>query len=237
MKNDIPGISVKSPSQNPTIDSDESFYEIPFYKDEDYFFSLENEVAFIKAVEKVVRTSKYYSRYIAHVKNDLGLNFCQVKGNIVEEEDSTIKNLIEMHHGPVFTLFNVVSIVLNHMILHGEKITTFSVAHKVLEEHFAHRVQTVMLCRTVHEMVHDDKVFLNYKQGFGDLYSFLEIYHDGLDEQQIRILMDYIERSEKYESNDFDNLKIIITRWSQDNYYEDGEINYQNAYKQQLMEV
>ncbi len=228
MKNDIPGIDVKTPIQNPTIDSDESFYEIPFYKDEDYFFSLENEVAFIKAVEKVVRTSKYYSRYIAHIKNDIGLNFCQVKGNIVEDEEGEgkTKNLIEMHHGPVLTLFDVTSIILNHMILHGEKITTFSVAHKVLEEHFEHRVQTVMLCKTVHEMVHDGKIFLSLKQGFGDLGAFLEKYFDGIDEQQIKIINDYIERSEKYESNDFGNLKVIITRWNQENpYYEDPDID------------
>lgn len=228
MRNDIPGIDVKTPIQNPTIDSDESFYEIPFYKNEDYFFSLENEVAFIKAVEKLVRTSKYYSRYIAHIKNDVGLNFCQVKGNIVEDEEGEgkTKNLIEMHHGPVLTLFDITSIILNHMIIHGEKITTFSVAHKVLEEHFQHRVQTVMLCKTVHEMVHDGKIFLSLKQGFGDLGAFLEKYFDGLDEQQIKIINDYIERSEKYESNDFGNLKVIITRWNQENpYYEDPDID------------
>lgn len=47
MANKIPGIDVNKPNQNPTIDSDESFYEIPFYKDPDYMFSIENEVAFI----------------------------------------------------------------------------------------------------------------------------------------------------------------------------------------------
>ena len=161
MANKIPGIEVNKPQTNPTIDSDESYYEIPFYKDADYMFSLENEVAFIKAVERMVRSSKYYSRYIAHLKVDLGMNFCQVKGNISEDEDSSITDLIEMHHGPIFTLFDVVSIILNYMLVKGMKITTFSVANKVLEEHFKHRVQTVMLCETVHQLVHDNKVFLN----------------------------------------------------------------------------
>ena len=85
MSSKIPGIDVNTPKQNPTIDSDESYYELPFYKDSDYMFSIENEVAFIKSVERLVRSSKYYSRYIAHVKKDLGLNFCQVKGNIIED--------------------------------------------------------------------------------------------------------------------------------------------------------
>lgn len=225
MKNGIPGIEVKKPNQNPTIDSDDSFYEIPFYKDDDYFFSLENEVAFIKAVEKVVRTSKYYSRYISHLKTDLGMCFCQVKGNIYEDEELDYKDLIEMHHGPVLTLFDVTSIILNHMLIHGEKITTFSVAHKVLEEHFKYRVQTVMLCKTVHEMVHANKVFLNLKQGFGDLYGFLEEYYDGIEKTEIAKINAYIEKCQKYtESNDFGNLDILVTKWSQEHPEFDDEI-------------
>lgn len=224
MANKIPGIEVNKPQTNPTIDSDESYYEIPFYKDADYMFSLENEVAFIKAVERMVRTSKYYSRYIAHLKVDLGMNFCQVKGNISEDEDSSITDLIEMHHGPIFTLFDVVSIILNYMLVKGMKITTFSVANKVLEEHFKHRVQTVMLCETVHQLVHDNKVFLNYRQGFGDLYSFLETYYEGLDDTQIYKINDYIEKCKKYDSNDFGNLDVIVTRWKTEHYDEDDDI-------------
>ena len=224
MANKIPGIEVNKPNTNPTIDSDESYYEIPFYKDADYMFSLENEVAFIKAVERMVRTSKYYSRYIAHLKVDLGLNFCQVKGNISEDEDAGVKDLIEMHHGPIFTLFDVVSIILNYMLIKGMKITTFSVANRVIEEHFKHRVQTVMLCETVHQLVHDNKVFLNYRQGFGDLYSFLEIYYEGLDEIMINKIMDYIDKCKKYDSNDFGNLNVIITRWKTEHYDEDDDM-------------
>lgn len=213
MSSKIPGIDVNKPNQNPTVDSEYSYYELPFYKDADYMFNIENEVAFIKSVEKLVRSSKYYSRYIAYLKKDLGMNFCQVKGNIIEDEDMGIKDLIEMHHGPVLTLFDVVSIILNYMLVHNMKITTFSVANKVIEEHFAHRVQTVMLCKTVHQQVHDNKVFLNYKQGFGDLYSFLELYYEGLDEVQINNIINYIERCEKYDSNDFGNLDVFVTRW------------------------
>lgn len=224
MANKIPGIDVNKPNTNPTIDSDESYYEIPFYKDVDYMFSLENEVAFIKAVERMVRTSKYYSRYIAHLKVDLGLNFCQVKGNISEDEDAGVKDLIEMHHGPIFTLFDVVSIILNYMLAKDMKITTFSVANKVIEEHFKHRVQTVMLCETVHQLVHDNKVFLNYRQGFGDLYSFLEIYYEGLDEIMVNKIIDYIDKCKKYDSNDFGNLNVIVTRWKTEHYDEDDDI-------------
>lgn len=213
----MPGIKIKSPTQNPIIDSDESYYELPFFKNEDYFFNLENEVAFLKGTENIIRKSKYYSRYIAHLKNDFGLCFCQVKGNIVEEEDGEQKNLIEMHHGPLFTLFDVCSIILNDMLINNKKITTFSLAEKVIQEHFDHKVQTVMLSETMHQMVHDGKIFLNLKMGFGDIYGFLDKYMGALDRSHIVIINDYIERSKKYDSNDFGNLEIVITEWSKFN--------------------
>ena len=158
------------------------------------------------------------------MKNDLGMNFCQVKGNISEDEDAGVTDLIEMHHGPIFTLFDVTSIILNYMLAKEMKITTFSVANRVIEEHFKHRVQTVMLCKTVHQLVHDNKVFLNYKQGFGDLYSFLETYYEGLDETQINNIINYIEKCKKYDSNDFGNLEVIVTRWKTEHHDFDDEM-------------
>ena len=68
---DIPNIDFKKPKKNPTIDSDTSLYTLPFYKDSDYFANLDNFVGFIKAVESMVRTSKYYSRYIKYLKEEV----------------------------------------------------------------------------------------------------------------------------------------------------------------------
>ena len=33
----LPGIKLKKQKRNPTLDSDNSMYEIPFYKNYDYF--------------------------------------------------------------------------------------------------------------------------------------------------------------------------------------------------------
>ena len=220
MKNGIPGIDVKTPVQNPTVDSEYSFYELPYFKTDDYFFDVENEVKFIESIERTVRKSKYYKRYIAHLKQDLGLNFCQVKLNISEEEEDEDKprnKLIEMHHGPLFTLFDVSSIILNKMMIDGEKITTFRVADKVIQEHFNHNVQTIMLSETAHQMVHDRNIFLNLNMAFGDIYSFLDKYMEAIEKEQIVKIQDYIERSKKYESNDFGNLEIFVTEWSRTN--------------------
>ena len=94
---------------NPTIDSDDALYSLNFYKDVEYLAPLENFVSFVKSCEKLVRISPDYKKYIAFVKG-LGLNTCQVLGNIQELDPSD--NLIEMHHGPMLTLFDYCAIVI-----------------------------------------------------------------------------------------------------------------------------
>lgn len=120
MGNPIPNIEFKKPSKNPTIDSETSLYMIPFYKDAEYFSNLDNFVSFVKAVESMVRSSKFYKRYIKYLKDDMGLNFCQVLSNVRQEEDDNILD-IEMHHGPILTLFDYVSIVVDHLLYHNKK--------------------------------------------------------------------------------------------------------------------
>jgi hypothetical protein len=213
----IPGINVSKSKKNPTLDSNDSIYELPFYKDAEFFYNLDNYVFYIKGIEKLIRRSKYYKRYISYLKKDLGLNFCQVKGNIQENEDDKLE-LIEMHHGPILTLFDYVAIVLEYHLVHNLPISTFAIANAVIEEHYNLNVQTVMLCETVHQEVHDNKIFINMKQGFGNLNVFLEKYRDGLLPEQIVKINKYIELSKQFDSYDNDTMKINdqVTKWSKE---------------------
>lgn len=198
---DLPNIEFKKPIKNPTIDSDTSLYTLPFYKDSNYFANLDNFINFIKATETLVRTSKYYSRYIKYLKEDVGLNFCQVLSNI-KQEDETSPVTIEMHHGPILTLFDYVSIVVDHMLYNDEKINTYKVADIILEEHFKNNIQVVMVSKTVHEEIHLNNIFINTKQAFGDLNAFIEKYKDGISDEQLNKINKYIELSEQNDSYD-----------------------------------
>lgn len=213
--NNLPNIKYKKPGKNPTIDAETSLYVIPFYKDAEYFANLDNFIAFVKATEQMIRTSKFYARYIKYIKEDIGLNFCQVMSNIKQEEEGeNVK--IEMHHGPILTLFDYVSIVTDYLLYHNKKITTYTVADIVLEEHFNNNVQIVMLSETAHELVHDGDVFINYKQGFGNLEAFLKKYRDGISDDQISKINKYIELSEKYDSFDKHvlDLRQNVKKWT-----------------------
>lgn len=211
----IPGINVKKSKKNPTLDSNDSIYELPFYKDAEFFYNLDNYVFYIKGIEKIIRSSKYYKRYVAFLKKDLGMNFCQVKGNIQENEDDK-HELIEMHHGPILSLFDYVAIVLEYSLVNNLDVSTFDIANIVMKEHFNFNIQTVMLCETVHQEVHDNKIFLNIKQGFGNLNGFIEKYRDGLLPEQILKINKYIELSKQYDSYDNDVMKLneSVTKWA-----------------------
>lgn len=179
---------------------------IVFFKPKDFFIMSDEYTRFVKDVEKTVRKHEDYKIYKDWLMNTMGLNFCQVSTDIYDT-DATI----EMHHGPLFSLFDYASIILNKKIAKGEKITTFRVADEVLQEHFDLRVQTVMLAITNHEAVHNRDIWLNIKQGFGDIAGFIDKYKNYLtDEQKYRIAK-YISLCETNDSFDnfiFDTEKV-----------------------------
>lgn len=217
MFNELPNINFKKPQKNPTIDADTSEFELPFYKDVEYFSNIDNFVNFVNAVIRMVRSSTYYSRYIAYLKEEVGLNFCQVLSNIQEESEKD--SLIEMHHGPILTIFDIVSIVTDYLLVKGKKINSFIVADIVLEEHYNNNIQVVMLSETVHEQVHENNVFINLNQAFGDLTAFLKKYKEGLQPNHIKQINDYIEKSKKYDSFDNNVLKLsgFVKNWNKEN--------------------
>lgn len=198
------------PNDNCTITSEMEIFDISFYKDRDYFVSLENYVAFIKGCEKLVRSSDEYTSFISQLK-EIDLVNCQVLGNVVADDSVSI----EMHHGPILTLFDYCAIIIDYHLRKNEKINSFMIANEVIDEHFANRVQTVMLSKTVHQLVDTGKIFINFKQARGDLNGFLQKYKSGLSDEHIRKINKYIELSEKYDSTDNGllDLKNTITSW------------------------
>lgn len=156
---------------------DDPYATISLNKDMDYFQDDTNYTKFVKKCEQGVRTSKDYKIFISFIKNILGINFCMVSSSIYDT-DATI----EMHHGPIFTLYDVTSVILNYFIKTGKKINTPRIIDAVLQEHFDLRVQVVMLAVTNHEAAHNRDLFLNVKQGIGNLTEFLNLYKDYLDD-------------------------------------------------------
>lgn len=199
----IPNINYITDPVNPEIDSDSSLYRIPFYKDVEYFSNSTSYEQFIRYTEKLVRNNKRYKAYISYLKNDVGLTECQVLPDLPLGEDDDSKVDIEMHHGPIFTLYDYVTILIEYFDLKGMKISTFRIADTLLREHELDNIQVVMLSATAHEEVHNKNIFISYKQGYGRLNRFIKKYGVGINIFLREKLNKYIDRSRYGESKDY----------------------------------
>ena len=203
MPKTLPDIIYDKNKITPIVDSTSSYYKILFYKDEEYFSNYESYVNFIKGIEKAVRTNDRYKKYIHYLKKEVKLNRCQVLKDVTDEDAE-----IEMHHGPIFTLFDVCAIVLEYFIIKKWKISTLLVADAVLDEHQKNRVQIVMVSKTVHEEIHNADIFINRHQAWGDIKAFINKYHDAISSEYREQLNRYIDRSLLYDTNDFGVLEL-----------------------------
>lgn len=193
----------------PCVSSDNSMYYLSYDKGEDFFSIYENEIRFYKGVEDAVRRHPFYNRYIKYLIDIVGIRTCQVLSNIEIPDNKKSKVTVEMHHGPMLTLFDVVQIVTTYYRkMNYEHITTCFIANVIIEEHRLNNVRTVLLSKSVHQQVHEGEIFLNYNQGFGYTDAFLEKYEKGIDDSMASKINKYIEESKEHDSYDNDVLKI-----------------------------
>lgn len=228
----------------PVVDSDSSLFYLLFNKNEEYFSIYENEITFYKGVESLVRKLPFYSKYIKYLIDVVGIKTCQVLSNIELDENSKKQKVtIEMHHGPILTLFDIVQIICNWLRHIGdEEITTFKVAKIIIEEHRLNNIRTVLVSKSVHQQIHEGNIQLNYKQGFGDTQAFLEKYRDGVDKEMRAKLNKYIEWSLENDSTDNDVLKLAETlkQWGDNDFDSIGEYSedepsiFDQAYNESL---
>lgn len=208
-------IEINNKTNNPKIFSSiEEGYKIKFLKKKKDFEDYEAYDKFIRSCIKTIRNDPRYKNYIFHLK-DNGLNHCMFFGKINDEMAP-----IEMHHGPLFTIYDIVSIISTKLLEEGVKINTFIISDKVLEEHENNNIQVTMLCKTVHQKFHDGDIFISLKQSFGKVNKFIENYGKGLLPEHMYNMEKYIELSQMHNSTDNGLLRTFkeLNLLSENNY-------------------
>lgn len=176
---DYPGIfTIDLP--NPSLTSPNASFDIFFAQTRDTLEDVEVYRKFLTSAIKAFRSSKRYRHYKAHLMDEVGIDCCQYHGNInsggVDEEMATI----EMHHH-ILTIYDIAYIITEHVINNNGCITTFDLVKLLGIEHTEHRVATVMLCKTCHQLQHNEpNFFLSSDQAFGNWLAFLERYPSGV---------------------------------------------------------
>lgn len=193
---------------------DTQYYYLPFDKSPVDLSDVKIRDKFIKAVERRVRTSKLYKAYIAYLKVNCGMESCAVFGNVSSSEKSKTK--VEMHHGPVFTLYDYVDIVVNKYFQDKLDVNTFDIAAEVLDLHRRKLVQTVMLSESVHKSMDDPKhaPFISLDMTFGDLFGFCKEYGKYFTPQHRNKLKTYLSNYQfNLQNNKLNAFEPIFTKY------------------------
>lgn len=186
---------------NPKLCSPYSGYDITFKQTKESLADPDRYKMFLKNIERRFRASKEYKMYKSYLM-DLGLDHCQVMGNIESGDNVDI----ELHHN-ILNLFDICILISEHLLNTVGEITTFDIIQLLIYEHFSNNVGVVFLSTTVHEMyTNDPNAYIPPSMTFGKWWVLLEKYKYGITYDIANKLIRYIN---KYRNEIPMSIKII----------------------------
>lgn len=133
------------------------------------------KVAFIKRLETIVRTSMEYKDYIKYLREFINMEECSFYKNVTNKYSKKIS--IEIHHEP-FTLFDICDVILSKWLKKDWNLDPYLMAEEVMKLHYMNLVGLVPLSITVHQLVHDGKLFVPLQNVKGDFNDFIRLYEE-----------------------------------------------------------
>lgn len=193
---------------------DSKYIVLPFYKSNLDLRNDSERSKFIRSTELLIRKSSVYRAYIKYLKEDIGLTHCMMFSELGDDMCE-----IEMHHGPIFNLYDYVSITLRYFIKNQYDISTFSIAKQVLQDHCDNLVQVVMLSQMAHEAVHmkndnNYSEFLSLDSAWGDLTGYLIKYQDVISIEHINKIHRYMERYKNQNKQKTEVFVNTVKNWN-----------------------
>lgn len=154
---------------------------IPEYDIQDY--DIYDEKSFKKYVEdikRVVRSSIEYRRFVNYLRENMSMDRCAFLQNV--SNNDTFKIRIELHHSP-FTLHDIVLTIFNKRLFYGESLEVEMVAKEVMYIHYYLLVGIIPLAETVHELVHEQYLFIPLDKVMGNYEEFITAYGEWIPEE------------------------------------------------------
>lgn len=168
-------------------------------------WDLDNEKDFrkyIQTIEREIRQSYEYKEFIHYIIDNYGMSQCSfLKVSSTDEIDVHT----EIHHSP-FTLYDLVNIVYRKRVFYGESLEVQMVAKEVMMLHYRLLIGLIPLSKTVHQLVHEGKLFIPVNNVLGNWREFVRIYNQFISEEELETL----ERIERYSTEQSDLLNTTI---------------------------
>lgn len=156
------------------------------------------KLKFIKTVESMARSSREYKDYVTYLKKYLDMTCCSFFEGVTSKNARGVK--IEIHHEP-YTLWDLVKIVMDKWTDLGKPLNHLLIAEEVMKLHYRGLVGLIPLSLTVHQLVHDGKIFIPLQAVFGDVQKFMKEYDSHIDEDYLSTLKAKLDQSKKIQDN------------------------------------
>lgn len=179
-------------------------HELPEFRIPDYDLNDEKEFKkYIQDIERVVRQSFEYRRWLKYLKDYVDMNQCSFYENVTNMDTSKIR--IEVHHDPL-SLYDIVMTVYNKRVAYHESLEVEMVAKEVMYHHFAMDIGVIPLAETVHELVHNGYLFVPTSKVFGNYKKFIRDYELFLPQECKDNLVKIEELSATYDGDEYKQL-------------------------------
>lgn len=161
---------------------------------------------YISQAEKDVRGSFEYQELIAFLRENMNMNKCSFYENVNNIDTYKIK--IHIHHHP-FTLYDLCSIVYRKRLFYNESLTSNMLAKEVTFLHYNLMVGLIPLAETVHELIHNNYLFIPMDKVYGNFSKFEELYYDFMMPEERELLDKNKKYSEAYNEDRAKNMHIL----------------------------
>lgn len=175
--------------KNPSLRSPYAITDLPFYQTRETLQDIDTFRNFLRNAETRFRATREYKAYKAYLIEYLGIDRCQVFGNITMEDAD-----VELHHN-VLGLFDICLLIALHTINTVGIISTYDLIQMLIFEHWNNRVGVTFLSKTAHQVyTNDPEGYIPPEMTFGAWWELLSVYRYGITYDLANKIIKYIKK-------------------------------------------
>lgn len=178
--------------------------ELPDFTIPDYDLNDEKDFKhYIADIERVVRSSFEYRQMVSYLREYLDMNKCSFYQNVSNADTAKIR--IEIHHEPL-SLHDIVTTVYNKRVAFRESLEVEMVSKEVMYHHYNMEVGLIPLAETVHELVHNQYLFIPTSKVYGNYKKFVQEYGPYMPPESVETLDRVESLTSGYEADEYNQV-------------------------------
>lgn len=166
-------VDIKTDIDTHTLSSDNNPYLLKLKISE---FGDEKELdKFVKACERLIRSSPEYRIWTSYIRDSLGYYKCEVTG------EQHAQTTVDIHHHP-FSLYSIVKAVILKKVSGAVEFCSYDICEEVIKLHYEMRAPFCLLVSSLHEKFHNGFFLIPIELIRGDMQHLFDKYFAFLDD-------------------------------------------------------